>query len=33
MVHHRRLDPGLELIAEPFTYPSTAEIRDVLDAS
>ena len=32
IVHHGRLDPGVELIAKPFTYAALArKIREVLD--
>ena len=34
IVHHGRLDPGVELISKPFTYEQLAgRIRDVLDRS
>ncbi len=33
IVHHGRLDPGLELITKPFTYAELAgRVRDLLDA-
>ena len=33
IVHHGRLDPGVELIMKPFTYASlAAKVRHVLDA-
>jgi DNA-binding response OmpR family regulator len=33
IVHHGRLDPGVELIVKPFTYAGlAAKIRRVLDA-
>jgi PAS domain S-box-containing protein len=33
IVHHGRLDPGVELITKPFTYADlAAKVRDVLDA-
>lgn len=33
IVHHGRLDPGVELITKPFTYAGlAAKVRDVLDA-
>jgi len=33
MVHHGRLDPGVELIGKPFTFPAlAAKIRAMLDA-
>jgi CheY-like chemotaxis protein len=34
IVHHGRLDPGVELITKPFTYADlAAKVRDVLDAT
>ena len=34
IVHHGRLDPGVELITKPFTYADlAARIRDILDAT
>ena len=33
IVHHGRLDPGVELITKPFSYTDlAARIRDLLDA-
>jgi CheY-like chemotaxis protein len=33
MVHHGRLDSGIELISKPFTYAAlAAKVRDVLDS-
>jgi CheY-like chemotaxis protein len=33
IVHHGRLDPGVELITKPFTYADLAvKVRDVLDS-
>jgi DNA-binding response OmpR family regulator len=33
IVHHGRLDPGVELIVKPFTYAGlAAKVRRVLDA-
>jgi hypothetical protein len=33
IVHHGRLDPGVELITKPFSYTDlAARIRDMLDA-
>ncbi len=33
IVHHGRLDPGVELITKPFSYADLAgRIRDLLDA-
>ncbi|MEI9803349.1 MAG: response regulator [Pseudolabrys sp.] len=32
IVHHGRLDPGVQLITKPFTYAElAAKVRDVLD--
>ncbi|MFX8934045.1 hybrid sensor histidine kinase/response regulator, partial [Acinetobacter baumannii] len=32
IVHHGRLDPGVQLISKPFTFEQLAQrIRDVLD--
>src|SRR6185503_14095720 len=34
IVHHGRLDPGVELITKPFSYTDLAgRIRDMLDAA
>ncbi len=33
IVHHGRLDPGVELLSKPFTYSElAARIRDLIDA-
>ena len=33
VIHHERLDPGVELIVKPFTQVSLAEkVRQMLDA-
>ena len=33
IIHHGRLDPGVELIMKPFTYAElAAKVRRVLDA-
>ena len=32
IVHHGRVDPGVELLSKPFTYEQlAARVRDVLD--
>jgi CheY-like chemotaxis protein len=32
IVHHGRLDPGVQMIPKPFTYAAlAAKIRDILD--
>jgi DNA-binding response OmpR family regulator len=32
IVHHGRLDPGVQLITKPFSYANlAARVRDVLD--
>jgi DNA-binding response OmpR family regulator len=34
IVHHGRLDPGLDLIVKPFTYAAlAAKIRSVLESA
>jgi DNA-binding response OmpR family regulator len=34
IVHHGRLDPGVELITKPFTYADlAARVRDLLDGA